>query len=161
MPDTAPDPRRTDPACASADPARTSAVPARTFPDPDRTRAERDPARRELDDLRSALCEALDLTRRGTGPAGPTPTDREIVAAVVRLRLEVDALRQPSDGTDPRWSRIDYLILEGRRIQALQRIRDEFGGGLHDGLELLNSRSLRLREERPDDFTSVEWQGFS
>ncbi|WP_405736385.1 hypothetical protein OG607_44820 [Streptomyces sp. NBC_01537] len=54
-----------------------------------------------------------------------------------QLRAETDAVKQPGDGTDQRWSQIDYLILEGHRIQALQRIRDEFGGGIHDVLDLL------------------------
>ncbi|MEV6576281.1 hypothetical protein [Streptomyces sp. NPDC051577] len=84
--------------------------------------------------------------------------DKKIVAAVVQLRAEVDALTQPSDGTDSRWSQIDYLILEGRRIQALQKIRDEFGGGIHDALELLNHRFLCLQKVRPEDFTTGEYE---
>ncbi|WP_107084391.1 hypothetical protein [Streptomyces sp. NRRL S-495] len=124
----------------------------------EQTRTELDTARRELGDLRAWLCKELGIIHRSPGPEGLTVlsvvSDKEIVAAVVQLRAEVDALKQPSDGTDPRWSQIDYLILEGRRIQALQKIRDEFGGGIHDALELLNHRFLRLREDRPEDFTA-------
>ncbi len=124
------------------------------------TRTERDTARRELGDLRAWVCKELGIIRRSPGPEGLTvlsvASDKEIIAAVVQLRAEVDALKQPSDGTDPCWSQIDYLILEGRRIQALQRIRDEFGGGIHDALDLLNHRFLRLREDRPEDFTVGE-----
>jgi hypothetical protein len=40
------------------------------------------------------------------------------------------------------------------RIQALQKIRDEFGGGIHDALDLLNRRHIRLRQDRPEDFTA-------
>lgn len=121
-----------------------------------RARDERDAARRELDDLRAWLCKELGIVRRTPGPAGllvlSAASDREIVAAVVKLRTEVDALRQPSDTAEARWSQIDYLISEGRRVQALQKIRDEFGGSIHDALELLDLRFLRLREDRPDDF---------
>jgi hypothetical protein len=65
-----------------------------------------------------------------------------------------DALKQPTDGTDLRWSQVDYLILEGCRIQALQRIRDEFGGGIPDALDLLNHRYIRLQQDRSEDFTT-------
>ncbi|MFD9434727.1 hypothetical protein [Streptomyces sp. NPDC060002] len=120
--------------------------------------AQRDAIRRELRDLRAWLCTELGLLRREPGPDGQTVlsvvSDEEIVAAVTQLRAEIDALKQPSDGTDQRWSKIDYLILEGRRIQALQRIRDEFGGGIPDALDLLNHRCLRLRQDRPEDFTT-------
>ncbi|MDH6622887.1 hypothetical protein M2271_000674 [Streptomyces sp. LBL] len=43
---------------------------------------------------------------------------------------------------------------EGRRIQALQRIRDEFGGGIPDALDLLNHRYIRLQQDRSEDFTT-------
>lgn len=114
--------------------------------------AQRNAIRRELGDLRAWLCRELGILRQEPGPQGLTvlsvAPDKEIVAAVARLRAEIDALKQPSDGTDPRWSQIDYLILEGRRIQALQRIRDEFGGGIHDALDLLNHRCIRLHQDR-------------
>jgi len=124
----------------------------------DEALAQRDTVRRELADLRTRLCGALGILRREPGPEGLTvqsvPSDQEIVAAVAQLRAEIDALKQPSDGTDARWSKIDYLIFEGRRIQALQRIRDEFGGGIPDALVLLNDRSIRLRQDRSEDFTT-------
>ncbi|MGW7614028.1 hypothetical protein ACWGKW_43780 [Streptomyces sp. NPDC054766] len=124
----------------------------------DEALAQRDAIRRELGDLRAWLCRELGILRREPGPEGLTvlsvASDKEIVAAVAQLRAEIDALKQPSDGTDPRWSQIDYLILEGRRIQALQRIRDEFGGGIHDALDLLNHRYIRLRQDRSEDFTT-------
>ncbi|MGW2821973.1 hypothetical protein ACWC24_13310 [Streptomyces sp. NPDC001443] len=118
--------------------------------------AQRDSIKRELGDLRTRICQELGIVRREPGPGGRSVpgvvSDQEIVAAVARLRAETDAFRQPGDGTHPQWARIDYLILEGRRIQALQRIRDEFGGGIHEALGLLDQRSLRLRRDRPDDF---------
>jgi hypothetical protein len=124
----------------------------------DEALAQRDAVRRELADLRTRLCGALGILRREPGPEGlsvqSVPSDQEIVAAVAQLRAEIDALKQPSDGTDARWSKIDYLIFEGRRIQALQRIRDEFGGGIPDALALLNDRSIRLRQDRSEDFTT-------
>jgi hypothetical protein len=42
----------------------------------------------------------------------------------------------------------------GRRIQALQKIRDEFGGGIHNALDLLNQRHIRLRQDRSEDFAA-------
>ncbi|WP_141746537.1 hypothetical protein [Streptomyces sp. LUP30] len=122
----------------------------------DEALAQRDATRRELGDLRAWLCRELGILSREPGPEEQAfrsvASDEEIVAAVARLRAEIDALKQPTDGTDLRWSRIDYLILEGRRIQALQSIRDEFGGGIPEALDLLNNRSMRLRQERPEDF---------
>jgi hypothetical protein len=106
----------------------------------------------------SATCGPGSARSWASFDAGPGPTvlsaasDKEIVAAVVKLRTEADALRQPSDTTEARWSQIDYLILEGRRIQALQKIRDEFSGSIHDALKLLDLRFQRLRQDRPDDF---------
>ncbi|MGW0875627.1 hypothetical protein ACWD3Z_34845 [Streptomyces sp. NPDC002740] len=124
----------------------------------DEALAQRDAVRRELRELRARLCQELGILRREPGPEGPTlpsvAADQEIVAAVAHLRAEIDALKQPCDGTDQRWSKIDYLILEGRRIQALQRIRDEFGGGIPDALDLLNNRCIRLRQDRPEDFVT-------
>ncbi|MEU9302510.1 hypothetical protein [Streptomyces sp. NPDC048269] len=76
----------------------------------------------------------------------------EALREIARLRAEVDALKQPGDDSSERWSKIDYLLLEGRRIQALQRIRDEHACGIPQALELVNHRLLRLREDRPDDF---------
>lgn len=70
------------------------------------------------------------------------------------LRIQVESLQQPTDGTAARWSRIDHLILEGRRIQAVQKIREEFGGSLPEAVELLDNRVRRLREDRPDDFST-------
>ncbi|MER5199911.1 hypothetical protein ACWD3J_24690 [Streptomyces sp. NPDC002755] len=124
----------------------------------DEALAQRDAVRRELRELRARLCQELGILRREPGPEEPTllsvAADQEIVAAVAHLRAEIDALKQPGDGTDQRWSKIDYLILEGRRIQALQRIRDEFGGGIPDALDLLNNRCIRLRQDRPEDFVT-------
>ncbi|MFD7983566.1 hypothetical protein ACFV4M_09315, partial [Kitasatospora indigofera] len=64
------------------------------------TRTERDTARRELSDLRAWLGKELEVIRRSPGPEGLTVLsvagDKEIVAAVVQLRAEVDALKQPS-----------------------------------------------------------------
>jgi hypothetical protein len=124
----------------------------------DEALAQRDAIRRELRDLRAWLCQELGILRREPGPEGLTvlsiASDEAIVAAVAQLRAEIDALKQPTDGTDLRWSQIDYLILEGRRIQALQRIRDEFGGGIPDALDLLNHRYIRLQQDRSEDFTT-------
>lgn len=124
----------------------------------DEARAQRDAIGRELGDLRAWLCKEFGILGQEPGPAGLTvfsvASDEEIIAAVAQLRAEIDALKQPSDGTDPRWSQIDHLISEGHRIQALQKIRDEFGGGIHDALDLLNRRHIRLRQDRPEDFTA-------
>lgn len=124
----------------------------------DEALAQRDAIRRGLGDLRAWLCRELGTVRREPGPEELTvlsvASDKEIVAAVAQLRAEIDALKQPSDGTDPRWSRIDDLITEGRRIQALQRIRDEFGGGIHGALDLLNHRYIRLQHDRSRNFTT-------
>ncbi|WRZ88034.1 hypothetical protein OHB54_02555 [Streptomyces sp. NBC_01007] len=124
----------------------------------DEALAQRDAIRRELGDLRAWLCRELGILRREPGPEGLTvlsvASDKETVAAVAQLRAETDALKQPGDGTDPRWSQIGYLILEGRRIQALQRIRDEFGCGIHDALDLLNHRYIRPHQARSEDFTT-------
>lgn len=113
--------------------------------------AQRDAIRCELGELRAWLCRELGILRQEPGPHGLTvlsvASDKEIVAAVAQLRAEIDALELPSDGTDPRWSPIDYLILEERRIQALQRIREEFGGSIHDALDLLNQRYIRLHQD--------------
>ncbi|MEV0494833.1 hypothetical protein [Streptomyces atratus] len=88
--------------------------------------------------------------RREHSPCTSAGTNTSTSAAA----CEIDALKQPSDDTDPRWSQIDDLITEGRRIQALQRIRDEFGGGIHDALDLLNHRYIRLQQDQSKDFTT-------
>ncbi|MGK4583515.1 hypothetical protein [Kitasatospora sp. HPMI-4] len=64
---------------------------------------------------------------------------------------------------DDRWIEVDPFILEGRKIQAMLRIRAEFGVGIRDGIDLLGWRYEKLRRERPDDFSmSPEqyWDGF-
>ena len=91
------------------------------------------------------------------------PTDKAIIAAI----RELVARSAPTDGraaaNGDRWAAIDDDILRGHKIQAIQRIRNEFGGGIHDALELLGPRYEQLRRDRPDDFTQdpdTYWNGF-
>ncbi|MFE3106699.1 hypothetical protein ACFXKJ_01900 [Kitasatospora indigofera] len=69
----------------------------------------------------------------------------------------------PTQQTEQSWSKVDPLIFEGRRIQALIQIRAAFDVGLHDGVDLLRERYETLRAERPENF-KVEhddyWDGF-
>lgn len=71
---------------------------------------------------------------------------------LARLRIQVESLKGASEATEASWSRVDHLILGGRRIQAVQKIREEFGSSLPEAAELLDNRCGRLRQERPDDF---------
>ncbi|WP_199486538.1 hypothetical protein [Actinomadura logoneensis] len=126
--------------------------------------AERDALRRELGDLRAHLCLALGLLRREPGPEGlevlSVASDKEILAAV--RRLIVDALPPEADN-ESRWTLIDDEILAGRKIAAIQRIREEFGGSLHDALDTLVQRYDQLRRLRPDQFAQdadTYWEGF-
>ncbi|WP_018635898.1 hypothetical protein [Parafrankia elaeagni] len=64
---------------------------------------------------------------------------------------ENTALIDEEDGS--RWTAIDPEIFHGAVVQAVKRIREEFGGGLRDALDILVRRYERLRRERPDDFT--------
>ncbi|OKI13229.1 hypothetical protein [Streptomyces sp. CB03911] len=115
-------------------------------------RAERDALRRDLGDLRARLCITLGILREEPGPQGITvvsvATDPEIVEEVQRLQEEPATDRE----ADRRWSAIDALILENRRIQAVQSIRSEFGTSLRLAVDLLNERFIRLRRRHPDGF---------
>ncbi|RFU41670.1 hypothetical protein DZF91_10610 [Actinomadura logoneensis] len=58
---------------------------------------------------------------------------------------------------------MDDEILAGRKIAAIQRIREEFGGSLHDALDTLVQRYDQLRRLRPDQFAQdadTYWEGF-
>jgi hypothetical protein len=62
-----------------------------------------------------------------------------------------------------RWVAIDDDILRGHKIQAIQKIRNEFDGGIHDALDLLGPRYEQLRRDRPDDFAQdpdTYWNGY-
>jgi hypothetical protein len=126
--------------------------------------AERDALRREIGELRAHLCVALGLLRREPGPEGlevlTIASDREILAAV--RQLIVNAAPAEPDG-ESRWALIDHEIFAGRKIAAIQRIREEFGGSLHDALDVLTGRYEQLRRLRPDQFTQdadTYWDGF-
>ncbi len=99
----------------------------------------------------------LDLIHRESGPQGITvlniASDREILAEIERLRVEVAALRQPEDAPDRGWLEIDELIL-GRtnKIQALAKIRELCGCGLREAVDLLDERHQTLRHLRPNGF---------
>ncbi|MFJ1703411.1 hypothetical protein [Kitasatospora sp. NPDC088346] len=73
-----------------------------------------------------------------------------------------DETARPQQTEQP-WSKVDPLIFEGRRLQAVMQIREAFGVGLHDGVDLLRGRYEALRSERPEGF-KVEhddyWDGF-
>jgi hypothetical protein len=130
-------------------------------------RSERDALRRELGDLRAHASIALGILRREPGPEGldvlSVPTGKAIIAAI----RELVARSAPTDGgaaaNGHRWLAIDDDILRGHKIQAVQKIRDEFGGGIHDALELLGPSYEQLRRDRPDDFAqdpATYWNGF-
>ena len=85
------------------------------------------------------------------------PADKAIIAAIRALV----ARSAPANGH--RWAAIDDDILRGHKIQAIQKIRDEFGGGIHDALDLLGPRYEQLRRDRPDDFAQdpdTYWNDF-
>lgn len=135
-----------------------------TSGDVNEVRAERDALRRELGDLRAHLCVALGILRREPGPEGlevlEVVSDREILAAV--RKLSVDAA-PTTVGVDDRWSAVDRLILEGKKIMAIKQLREEYGGGIHEALDMLVRRYDRLRIERPDEFREDHksyWSGF-
>ncbi|MGN9915972.1 hypothetical protein [Micromonospora palomenae] len=48
---------------------------------------------------------------------------------------------------------VDTLIVEGRRIQAVQAIRAARECTIPDALDMLAERYALLRAARPDDFT--------
>ncbi|MCX5208147.1 hypothetical protein OG689_02285 [Kitasatospora sp. NBC_00240] len=118
-------------------------------------RAERDALRRDLGDLRTRLCIRLGILRKEAGPQGTTivsvATDPEIVEEVQRLQDELATDRE----ADRRWSAIDALILENRRIHAIQSIRSEFGTSLRLAVDLLDERYIRLRRRQPDGFSEI------
>jgi hypothetical protein len=127
----------------------------------DLIRSERDALRRELGDLRAHASIVLGILRREPGPECldvlSVPTDKAIIAAI----RELVARSAPANGH--RWAAIDDDILRGHKIQAIQKIRNEFGGGIHDALDLLGPRYEQLRRDRPDDFAQdpdTYWNGF-
>ncbi|MFC1436220.1 hypothetical protein ACEZDB_36865 [Streptacidiphilus sp. N1-3] len=130
-------------------------------------RAERDALRRELGDLRAWLCIKLGIVQEEQGPQGLTlltvATDAEIVEEVQRLRDELARFKTTDEEVDRRWTGIDDLILENRKIHAIQSIRTEFGASLHLAVDLLNGRYTRLRGLHPDRFSvsaDAYWDGF-
>jgi hypothetical protein len=132
-----------------------------------RTRVERDALRRELGDLKALLCMKLGIERSERGRHELTPpglaTNAEIVDEVQRLCDELAALTSAEGSDAGRWSGIDGLIVEGRRIHAIQAIRAEFGTSLQLAVDLLSERCTRLRRRHPERFTeSAEayWDGF-
>ncbi|MDQ0964428.1 hypothetical protein QFZ66_008306 [Streptomyces sp. B4I13] len=130
-------------------------------------RTERDVLRRELGDLRARLCIKLGIGREGPirdeVTALGVATDAEIVGEVQRLQDELASFRSTEEAEERRWSGIDALITENRRIHAIQAIRSEFGTSLHLAVELLNERYTRLRRRHPDRFgesADTYWEGF-
>lgn len=127
-------------------------------------RAERDALRRDLGDLRAHLCVTLGILHHEPGPGGldvlSVVSDKEILDAV--RQLSVDAV-SPTSSDENRWTAIDRLILDGRRIPAIQGIREEFGGGIHEALDMLVRRYDRLRADRPNEFAQDHenyWRNF-
>jgi hypothetical protein len=130
-------------------------------------KSERDALRRELGDLRAHASVVLGILRREPGPEGlevlSVPTDKVIMAAIRELVARSAPAKDGSAADHHRWAAIDHDILHGRKIQAIQKIRNEFGGDLHDALDLLGPRYEQLRRDRPDDFTQdpdTYWDGF-
>lgn len=135
--------------------------------DLDAARSERDALRRELADLRAHASTALGILLREPRPDGlevlSVPTDRVIVAAIRKLVAQSAPSSAEATADGRRWADIDDDILRGHKIQAIQKIRQEFGGGIHDALDLLGPRYEQLRRDRPDDFTQgpeTYWNGF-
>ncbi|MET8911656.1 MULTISPECIES: hypothetical protein [Micromonospora] len=61
------------------------------------------------------------------------------------------------------WDETDRLIIEGRRIQAVQAIRAARECIIPDALDMLAGRYALLRATRPDDLTQSDedyWAGF-
>lgn len=62
-----------------------------------------------------------------------------------------------------RWEAIDREILAGRKIQAIVLIREEFGSGIPEAVDILSQRYESLRRTRPAAFTTgpdTYWDGF-
>ncbi|MER6563926.1 hypothetical protein ABT300_40655 [Streptomyces sp. NPDC001027] len=132
-----------------------------------RTRAERDALRQELGDLRAMLRMKLGVARPEPGRDELTSlgvaTDAEIVDEVQRLCEELARLTSAEQADDGRWSGIDDLITQNRKIHAIQAIRTEFGTSLQLAVDLLDERYTRLRRRHPDRFgesADAYWDGF-
>ncbi|MGW6981514.1 hypothetical protein ACWGE1_19020 [Streptomyces sp. NPDC054932] len=55
------------------------------------------------------------------------------------------------------WLEADPLILAGRTLPAMVKIRNAFGVDIRDGLDLLNERYDKLQREQPENFASGPW----
>lgn len=96
---------------------------------------------------RSLVEDLEDLRPKNGGPKGPEAQDRGGRGGAQRSR----------------WAPIDREIFAGRKISAIQLIRAEFGGGIHEALNILVQRYDRLRHDQPSAFdTDAEtyWNGF-
>jgi hypothetical protein len=74
-----------------------------------------------------------------------------------------DSDRSGREAESLRWGAIDSEIFAGRKIRAIQLIREAFGGGIHEALDMLVRRYDGLRLDRPGRFeTDAEtyWDGF-
>jgi hypothetical protein len=125
-------------------------------PEPD-AHAEPVAQRKDLGDLRAWLSQKLDLIHREPGPQGITvlniASDREILAEIERLQVEVATLKQPEDSPERRWLDIDELILgRNTKVQALAKIRELFACDLPGAVELLDQRYQALQHLRPNGF---------
>jgi hypothetical protein len=58
-----------------------------------------------------------------------------------------------SEDEGSRWSVIDREIFDGRPVHAVRAVRQEFGGGIHDAIDVVADRFALLRDERPGEFT--------
>ncbi|REF00740.1 DUF4279 domain-containing protein [Thermomonospora umbrina] len=109
-------------------------------------------------DLRAWLSQKLDLIHREPGPQGITvltsASDREILAEIERLHVEIAALKQPQGSPERDWLEIDDLILgPNTTIQALAKIRELFACDLREAVDLLDQRHQTLQRLRPNGFT--------
>ncbi|WUH98006.1 hypothetical protein OHR68_31555 [Spirillospora sp. NBC_00431] len=52
-----------------------------------------------------------------------------------------------------RWPEIDEHIVNHRILPAMMILREVFGYGIREAIEVFDVRYRHLRETRPDDFT--------
>ncbi|RKS06788.1 hypothetical protein DFP74_2433 [Nocardiopsis sp. Huas11] len=68
---------------------------------------------------------------------------------------------EPQEVTVPQeWDRVDELLFDGRRIQAAQAIREQFGPmTIHETIVTLGERFEHLSQNHPESF-NVSLDGY-
>lgn len=127
------------------------------------------------DSTRFFVAPGLIATTSKDSLAGPTimvrAVHRRLVEDLEHLRPRNDSPEASDahadagrgDAEESRWALIDLEIFAGRKIRAIQLIREHFGGGIHEALDLLVQRYDGLRHDQPKAFaTDAEtyWDGF-